>query len=108
MRDEAAIGLLNALVVDEAGTRWGDRATPLQRADAAALLDQAGPRRHWIGRSRGFSKTDDLAAVSIAVMLEQLTPGEEAVCIAADREQASIIVKRVRWIAARTPELGSA
>jgi hypothetical protein len=100
-----ALDLLDALVVDADGTRWGSRATELQRRDAEALLDLDGPRRHWIGRSRGYSKSDDLAAVSVAVMLTQLRPGDEAIAVAADKDQARILIDRVRWIERRTPEL---
>ena len=102
---DRAMRLLESLVVDEDGTRWGQRATSVQRRDAEALLDLDGPRRHWIGRSRGYSKTDDLAAVTIAVMLEQLHTGHEAIGIAADRDQASLLIDHIRPIAARTPEL---
>jgi hypothetical protein len=94
--------------VDDDGTRWGERATGVQRADARALLDLDGPRRHWISRSRGYSKTDDLAAVTAVVLLEELQSGDEAIGCAADRDQARILVDRVRRIAQRTPELGSA
>jgi hypothetical protein len=103
-----ARSLLNALVVDEDGRRWGERATPLQHRDADALLDLDGPRRHWIGRSRGFAKTDDLACITVAAMFEQLRPGDESLCVAADQQQASIIVRRIGWVARRTPELSSA
>jgi hypothetical protein len=102
---DPALQLLNALVVDESGTRWGERATDVQRRDAEALLDVNGVRRHWIGRSRGYSKTDDLACVTVAAMLVQLRAGDEAVCVAADRDQAAIVIRRIRWIAERTPEL---
>jgi hypothetical protein len=103
-----ALGLLNALVVDSDGARWGERATDLQRADAEALLDRAGPRRHWVARPRGYSKTGDLAAVTVVAMLERLHAGDEALAIAADRDQAGILVRRIKWIATRTPELRSA
>lgn len=103
-----AVALLNALVVDDDGRRWGERATEVQRRDAAALLDPAGPRRHWISRSRGYAKTDDLAAVTLAVLLEQLPPGAEAIGTAADRDQARLLVDRVRWLESRTPELAGA
>lgn len=106
--DTTARSLLNALVVDEDGHRWGERATDIQREDADALLSLDGPRRHWLGRSRGYSKTDDLAAVTVAVLLEQMRAGEEAVAIAADRDQAGILVRRMGHISRRTPELGSA
>jgi hypothetical protein len=105
---DGALGLLNALVVGSDGERWGERATDLQRRDAEALLDPDGVRRHWLGRPRGFSKSDDLSAILVAVMLERLRGGDEAVAVAADREQAGILVRRIKWIAARTPELGSA
>ncbi len=108
MAADQALGLLNALVVDSDGARWGERATDLQRLDAVALLDRGGPRRHWIARPRGYSKTDDLAAVTVVAMLERLSAGDEALAIAADREQAGILVRRIKWIATRTPELGSA
>jgi Phage Terminase len=105
---DSALRLLHALVVDDQGTRWGERATDLQDRDARALLDADAPRRHWVGRSRGYSKTDDLAAITVVVLLEQLRPGDEALAVAADRDQAAIIVRRIRWIAARTPELSRA
>jgi hypothetical protein len=105
---DAAMNLLNALVVDDSGARWGERAVPVLRRDAEALLALDPPRRHWIGRSRGYSKTDDLAAITVAVLLEQLRPGAEALAVAADRDQAAIIVRRMRWIAQRTPELSGA
>lgn len=108
MATDHALGLLNALVVDSDGARWGERATDLQREDAHALLDRGGVRRHWIGRPRGYAKTDDLAAITTVAMLERLHAGDEALAIASDREQAGILVRRIRWIATRTPELGSA
>jgi hypothetical protein len=97
--------LLESLVVDRDGTRWGERAVELQRTDAEALLDLDGPRRHWDGRSRGYSKSDDLAAITIAVLLKQLGSGDTALVCAADRDQAKIIIDRIRWIVKRTPGL---
>ncbi len=104
-RSDAAMHLLEALVVDEQGTTWGQRATDVQREDARALLDLDGPRKHWIGRSRGYSKTDDAAAVSIAVLVTQLRYGDEAVVCAADRDQARILIDRIRRFSERTAEL---
>ena len=96
---------MNALVVDENGTRWGERATGIQRDDARALLDPDGPRKHWIGRPRGYSKTDDLAAVTIAALKTQLSIGMEALGVAADRDQARLLIDHMRPIVLRTPEL---
>lgn len=110
MGADGALRLLHALVVDDAGTRWGERAVAVQRRDAEALVDvrRWKPRRHWVSRSRGYAKTDDLGAVTLAVLLEQLRPGDEAIGVAADRDQARILVDRIRWLAARTPELRNA
>jgi hypothetical protein len=105
---DRALRLLDSLVVDEGDRRWGERATEVQREDARALLDPDGPRRHWIGRSRGYSKTDDLAAVTVAALLEQLKTGQEAIGCAADRDQARLLIDHIRPIAARTPELQGA
>ena len=102
---DRALGLLNALVVDGSGRRWGERATGVQREGARALLDLEGPRRHWIGRSRGYSKTDDLAALTVAVLVTQLHTGHEAIGIASDRDQARLLIDHIRPIAQRTPEL---
>ena len=108
MSSARAMRLLESLVVDDDGQRWGQRATSVQRRDAEALLDLDGPRRHWIGRSRGYSKTDDLAAITIAALLEQLHTGHEAIGVAADRDQARLLIDHIRPIAIRTPELRDA
>ena len=33
----------------------GERADDVQRRDAEAVLDEAGPRRSWVGRSRAHA-----------------------------------------------------
>ena len=45
---------LLAALTDSVG-RWGDTATSdPQWADAEAILRLDGPRRHWIGRAKGY------------------------------------------------------
>ncbi len=102
---DRALGFLGALVVDDHGTRWGERATQLQWADATALLDPDGPRRHWQGRSRGYAKTDDGAACTIAALKTQLSTGMEAIGVAGDRDQARLLIDHIRPFVQRTPEL---
>lgn len=102
-----ALDLLAGLVMD-AGARWGETATAHQRADAAAVLSSDGPRRHWLGRPRGWSKTTDVAALSVAVLLEQLQPGAAGYAAAADKDQARLVVDAARGFVARTPELRGA
>lgn len=103
----AAEGLLASLVLED-GRRWGDAAVPHQVADARAVLDVDGPRRHWLGRSRGYSKTSDTAGMSAAVMLTQLAAGSTAYAAAADKDQARLLADKIRGYAVRTPELRGA
>lgn len=95
-----ALGLLGRLVLDS-GLLWGEVATAVQRADAEAILAEAGPRRHWLGRARGYSKTTDVAGLCL-VILAMLPPGSECVAAAADADQAGILVRRMRGLLTRT------
>ncbi len=101
-----ALAVLAGLVL-ESGHRWGEVATPEQWADARAVLDTNGPRRHLLLRSRGRSKTTDEAGASLAAMLTQLAPGAESYAAAGDREQAGLLLRKVRGLVERTPEVRS-
>ena len=48
---------------------WGDVAHSFQWEDARAVLDPDGPPFQFLTRARGGSKTTDLAAVAIALLL---------------------------------------
>jgi phage terminase large subunit-like protein len=95
----------------ESGERWGDVAADVQRADAAAILDASFSRGrvrrarrraqdleqtqavfHWLGRARGWSKTSDLAAILLEVLVTQAPPGSRSYAFAADRDQAGLLV----------------
>jgi phage terminase large subunit-like protein len=80
----------------------------VQWEDARAVLDPAGAPYGFLTRSRGYSKTTDLAAVAVATMLEQLPPASRLYGIAADRDQARLLVDAVAGFVARTPELRGA
>jgi len=99
----AALNLLAALVLDT-GEPWGATATRVQWEDAEAILAEGEPRRHWLGRSRGYSKTTDVAAL-LLVLLTSLAPGSECVAAAADADQAAILTRRMRGLIMRTPGL---
>jgi hypothetical protein len=104
-----AVDLLAALVIDSDGHRWGEVATEVQWSDACAVLDCDSPvRRHWIGRSRGYSKTTDLAAFTLVAMLCQLGDAARAYACAGDRDQARLLVDALGGLVARTPELAGA
>jgi len=95
----------------ETGEPWGDVAADVQRADAATILDasfsrgrvrrarrraqdleQAQAVFHWLGRARGWSKTSDLAAILLEVLVTQAPPGSRSYGFAADRDQAALLV----------------
>jgi len=93
----------------EDGRRWGEVAVDWQVADALAILDPASPTPlHFITRPRGGSKTSDLAGASIAVLHEQLPPGAQAFGVAADRDQARLLVTEMAGFIRRTPGLSRA
>jgi phage terminase large subunit-like protein len=102
-----ALSLLAGFRLED-GRRWGDAATSVQMADAVAVLDRTGPRRHWLGRSRGYSKTTDVAGLGLAMLIEQLLPGSLCYAAAADADQAALLVNAVRGFVTRTPGLADA
>lgn len=106
---EDAWTILSLLVMED-GRRWGDAAAQLQLEDAAAILDPARvQRRHWVGRSRGWSKTTDVGAFTLAAMVSgQLPAGTSAYAAAADREQAGLLRDAIGGFVYRTEELAGA
>jgi len=103
----AALDLLNGLVLED-GRRWGEVAAPFQVDDATAVLDVAGSTRlHFLTRPRGASKTTDLAGVALVAMLEQLPSGSLAIAVAADRDQARLLLAELAGFIRRTPGLSA-
>jgi hypothetical protein len=106
MRPDDALTLMAALVLED-GSRWGERAAPWQLDDARAVLDLSGPRRHYLTRPRGGSKTSDVGGVAVAALLEQLPTGSRSYAFAADRDQAGLLLDAVAGFKARTDGLSS-
>lgn len=105
MAELSALELLASLVLPS-GERWGDEAVSVQWADARAVLAApGGPRRHWISRARGYSKSEDAAGMTLAVMWCDLAVGDECVGFARDRDQARRLVERMGGFIHRTPGL---
>jgi hypothetical protein len=99
------LALLAGMVLEDS-SRWGEVAEDAQWADARAVLDLAGPRWHFLLRSRGRSKTTDVAGLTLAAMVAgQIPPGAECYAAAADRDQAQLLVRKVAGLVQRTPEL---
>ena len=96
-------------MVLDSGARWGEQATAEQWADMEALLSADRPRRHFWLRARGRSKTFDVGAATLAMMLAGgLGGGDEMYAAAAGRDQAALLMRKVRAIAEHTPELAGA
>ncbi len=95
---------LLAGLVDPVG-RWGDCATAEQWGDAEAILSLDGPRRHWLGRAKGYSKTRDVAALSLVALLTQFPPGATGYAAASDADQASLLRQSIASFVVNTPEL---
>jgi hypothetical protein len=103
-RLEQAITLLAGLT-DHVG-QWGPHAVEEQWGDARAILDvDSQVRRHWIGRSKGFSKSRDCAGMSIAWLLTQAPPGASGYVAASDSDQASLVRQSCEAFVASTPAL---
>jgi phage terminase large subunit-like protein len=99
-----ALSLLQALVLED-GRRWGDVATGFQLEDARAVLDQSAAPYSFLTRARGAAKTSDLAGIAVAAMLTQAPAGSRLYGLAADKDQARLLVDSVRGYVERTPEL---
>ena len=105
---EHALDLLAALVLPD-GRRWGEAAHPFQWTDARAVLEPSSPTPyHFLTRARGAAKTGDLAAIAVAAMLEQASPGARLYAVAADQDQARLLLDSIRGYTARTPLLRDA
>lgn len=104
-----AYALMAGFVMDE-GRTWGEIAYPFQRADAQAVLDTSGgaPRRHFILRGRGMSKTTDVAAMCLALLLTEAPARARCHIYAVDAEQAGLFADALAGIVGRTPGLSGA
>ena len=84
---------------------WGDVAHSFQWEDARAVLDSDGPPFQFLTRARGGSKTTDLAAVAIALLLTA-APRSRFYWLAADQDQGKLAIDVVAGFVGRTPYLG--
>jgi phage terminase large subunit-like protein len=100
-----ALDFLAALVLDD-GRHWAQAAYPAQWQDARAVLDLAPASPYnFLTRARGYSKTTDLAGITLAAMATQLPPATRLYALAADRDQGRLLVDAIRGFTMRTPGL---
>jgi hypothetical protein len=76
------------------GRLWADAAVPFQIEDARAVLAEDGPPYHFLTRSRGSSKTTDLAGLALAMLLTAEHPAR-FVWTAADADQARLAIDAI-------------
>lgn len=103
--DPTALDLLAALPLED-GTLWGERAETFQLDDARAVLDSDGARRHYLLRGRGMSKTTDVAALVLVLLLTEAPAGSSSHIYAADEEQAELTLDAMRGFITRA-QLGA-
>ena len=101
------VDLLAGLVLED-GRRWGEAAESWQWQDAQAVLDVSGPRRHYLTRPRGGSKTADLGGIAIAVLLDEAPRNSRSYGFAADGDQAGLLLDSIAGYLDRTPEIRGA
>lgn len=94
--------LLASMVIED-GREWGDAATPVQLADAQAIIEGDQPY-HAITRARGYSKTADVAGI-IAAKAITAPAGSKLYWLAADQDQGSLALDSIRGYIDRTPML---
>lgn len=102
-----AFDRLAGLVMED-GSRWGEVAVSHQIEDAEAVLLHApgDTRKHLITRPRYGSKTTDLAGISIAVLVDQAPSAARCYVVAADKDQARLLLDAAEGFIERTPGLG--
>jgi len=104
----AALVLLSSLVLEN-GRRWGEQAKGFQWTDAAEILNEGSLTPYsFLTRPRGGSKTTDLAAIALTVMIAQAPPEARLYALAADRGQGTLLLDAVDGFVKRTPFLNGA
>jgi hypothetical protein len=76
------------------GRLWFDATTDWQIADASAVLADDGPPYHFLTRSRGASKTTDLAGIALALLLAAEHPARLVWC-ASDSGQGQLALDAI-------------
>ena len=97
--------LLNLFRLED-GRKWGDVATDVQRADAKAIFagDVLEPY-HFISRARGYSKTSDVGALALALLLTDAPAGSRSYAFGSDQGQARLLLDSIEGFVRRHPSL---
>lgn len=101
------LALMAGLVLED-GRTWGEVAHDWQREDVAHVARDDGPRRHYLLRGRGMSKTTDVAALVLALLLAEAPARARLLVFAVDSDQAGIFADTLAGLVHRTPGLAGA
>ncbi|PPF47052.1 hypothetical protein C5B85_01895 [Pseudoclavibacter sp. AY1F1] len=103
------LALASAFVLEN-GQTWGTVALDWQERDARAVLDTdaTAPRRHYLLRGRGMSKTTDVAALVLALLVTTAPARSRSYIYAADGDQAALFTDAIAGFIARTTGLAGA
>ena len=99
---------LMAGLVMEDSRRWGEVAEPWQWDLARWFFAADESPFRWESRPRGGSKSSDVAGLLLVAILTTLPAGSRSYVVAADRDQAALVVDAAAGFIARTPALSSA
>lgn len=99
-----ALDVMYALRLED-GRRWGDIAVEWQIEDAKAVHDLSGPNKHFLTRPRGASKTSDIAGLCLSWLITEAPPRARGYVVAANGDQAGLLIDAAAGFVARTPEL---
>jgi phage terminase large subunit-like protein len=103
---DRAFDRMSGMVLED-GALWGEVAVEHQVEDARAILtrDPDAPRKQFITRPRGGSKTTDLAGITLAVLIDQAPSAARCYVAAADKDQARLLLDAAEGLIDRTPGL---
>jgi hypothetical protein len=99
----SALDILATLRLED-GRPWIDTAYDFQLEDARAVIAGEAPY-NFLTRARGSSKTTDLAAVALAMLLAAEKPAR-FYWLAADAEQGALALDAIQQFVSRSPHLG--
>jgi hypothetical protein len=107
---ESALSLLHGLICEDEVTTWGEQAARFQLDDAAAICadPSAGPRRHFLVRPRGASKTTDIAAIGLSLLVSSAPKRSRSYVYAVDESQALEVLDALSGFVSRTEGLSGA
>lgn len=103
------LALMSAMILED-GRAWGQAAYDWQQQDARAILARAddAPRRHYLLRGRGMSKTTDVAALALALLLSEAPPRSHSHAYAVSTDQVGFFMDAIAGFVGRTPGLAGA